>query len=101
MFEVGHKKHGGRKKGSVNKRTRALMAVEQLCEEKGFNPFEAMLELAQTARSQETRLNALKEICKYIQPQKKAIEHSGEISNPYAAKPLEELERLVKEKLND
>lgn len=89
----------GRKKGTPNKKSEALLDV---CERLNLNPFEAMAQIA-LDHSQEPglRFNALKEICQYVYPKRKAIEHSGEINNPYADKTYEELKDLVLEKLKD
>ncbi len=92
----GTPKTGGRAPGTPNKSTQTLM---EICETKGFNPFEAMLEIARFAPDMPTQLNALKEVCKYLYPQRKAVEHSGEITNPYLQKPVDELEALVKAQL--
>lgn len=86
----------GRKAGTPNKSTQTLM---EKCEAKGVDVFDALLEYVYTPGDANTRLNAIKELMKYIYPQRKAIEHSGEINNPYLDKSIEELEKLVKEKL--
>lgn len=73
--------NAGRKKGKLNRKTDALF---DLCDEMGINPFEALLRLSQNI-DVEIQLGALKEICKYLYPQRKAIEHTGEsikISGP-------------------
>lgn len=85
----------GRKKGTPNRKTELLM---EKCERLGIDPFEALLELTKTAED-DIRLGALKEICQYLYPKRKSLEHSGEMSNPYADKSFEELKELVKEKL--
>jgi hypothetical protein len=43
--------------------------VKALCEEAGFNPFEAMIELAQTACSEKIQYQARAELMKYAAPQ--------------------------------
>lgn len=95
-FEPNHKKLGGRKKGTLNRKTEDLL---EICERNGVNVFEAMVQLAVNARGDDVKFDRLREIAQYIYPKRKAVEHSGEIANPYLDKPLEELERLVKEKL--
>lgn len=87
--------NAGRKKGTPNRKTQDL---EDLCAAKGINPFELLLEFTGPAPL-EIRFAALKEICQYLYPKRKAIEHSGEITNPYMALSLEELEKKVKEKI--
>ena len=85
----------GRKKGTPNKLTLDLVKI---CEDQGINPFSEMLTLV-THHNVFVKMAALKEVCRYLYPQRKAIEHSGEISNPYLQKSVDELEKLVKEKL--
>jgi hypothetical protein len=69
-FEKGHKKLGGRKKGTINKRTR----VEEVCQEAGIDPFAILAEIASSAKEETTRLAAAKELARYLEPQLKAIE---------------------------
>lgn len=94
----GHPKYpgAGRKKGTPNKTTEALFAK---CEAKGIDPWDLLLEFCGPAEPN-LRFAALKEICQYLYPKRKALEHSGEINNPFLEKSEKELERLVKEKLN-
>lgn len=97
-FEKGHAKVGGRQKGVANKQTQDLQAI---CDKHDVHPFEALILLYKEGGwDPHMKLAALKEICQYLYPKRKAIEHSGEINtNPYLEKSLEELEELVKEKL--
>lgn len=88
----------GRKKGTPNKMTQDLMKI---CEEEGVDPFRALLLVYKQAHIADTKLSALKEICQYVYPKRKAIEHSGEINNPFEHMSLEELEIRVKEKLDN
>jgi len=94
----------GRKPGTTNKR----IPVFEICQKLGFDPF---LELAKIA-SGENRLqaarqfDALKEICQYISPKLKAIEHSGEVNQRLIDEaqtlqnlPREELLKVIKEEL--
>lgn len=90
------KKFGGRTKGTPNKKT---VSLQEKCDIVGLDPFEQMLIIASTADEQNLRFHALKELCQYLYPKRKAIEHSGEISNPYASKSYEELKELVIKKL--
>lgn len=94
-FTKGKPKTGGRKLGITNKRK----PVQQLCDESGIDPFVMMIEIARNSDDDHLRFSALKELCQYLEPKKKAIEHSGEISNPYANKTLEELKELGQKKL--
>lgn len=74
-FQKGTPKNpeSGRKKGVPNKRSQDL---HDICEAKGISPFEALLDLASKGEKEETRLGALKEVCQYLWPKKKAVEHS-------------------------
>lgn len=94
-FQPGHKLSKGRPLGSTNKRR----SIELLCEEMGFDPFALLIETAKDPCAKD-QFFALKELCQYLEPKKKSLEHSGEIANPYMNKSIEELEELVKEKLN-
>lgn len=90
-------KTGGRQKGTPNKRALSDDLLAK-CEARGIDVFDMLLDFTGEA-PMELRLAALKELMRYLYPQKKAIEHSGEILNPYLQKPIEELEALVKAKL--
>ncbi len=60
----------GRTRGSLNKKTQDLY---DLCTKERVNPFQALLKLCK--HDDDTiRLQALKEACKYLYPQRKAIE---------------------------
>jgi hypothetical protein len=93
----------GRKKGTPNRKTQTLL---DKCEEKGIDPFAALLELSQMAEREETRLGALKEICSYLYPKRKSLEHSG-LTDPKVVNEIEklsdldaeELEKVIKEEL--
>jgi hypothetical protein len=92
-FQPGHERSGGRQKGTPNKKR----SLEEVCEEKGIDPFAALLEMAQDQSDKHLRFQALKEVCQYLYPKRKTLEHSGEINtNPYADYSLEELEEMVK-----
>ncbi len=75
MAKKGHNPRSlgiGRQKGTLNKKTEAL---HEICERKGINPFEALLEMAQHD-DPNIRLGALKEVCAYLYPKRKALEIS-------------------------
>ena len=92
--------NSGRKKGTLNKiDTKARQTLREICEQEGIDPFLGMLRLAKSSSDEGIRAQMLKESCKYVYPQLKAIEHSGEIKNPYAALTLEQLEAMIKKKL--
>lgn len=97
MAGMGKPKTGGRVLGTPNKKTADLHAK---CEARGLDPFDLLLDFCGEA-PMEVRLSALKIICEYLYPKRKAIELSGEVNNPFMEKSLEELEVLVKEKLEN
>lgn len=66
----------GRKAGTPNRKTQSLM---EQCEAKGVNVFDLMLEYVTEPCEPGLRLQAIKELMKYIHPQRKAVEHSGEM----------------------
>lgn len=86
----------GRKKGTPNKSTQDLF---EKCRSKGIDVFEALLDIAINSPKEDNRLHALKDLANYLYPKRKALEHSGEINNPYAGMTLEELKAIGKKKL--
>lgn len=95
-FEPGHPKVGGRKKGSKNKFTRDLM---EICETKDFNPFEALLEMAQNPKTKAgIKLGALKELCEYMYPKRQRMEFEG-AHYLHIVREIEELSKLPTEEL--
>lgn len=77
-FKKGREKTGGIQKGGEHK----LLDVLRICAETGADPFRAMAEIVADTRVQSDkhlRLAAAKELVKYMKPQLKAIEISGEI----------------------
>lgn len=71
-FQKGHKKLGGRQKGTGNKR----VPVKEMLEQMGVDPFAIMAEMASKIGLYEEgiRFAAAKELCKYIEPQLKSVE---------------------------
>lgn len=65
--------NAGRRKGTPNKATQTL---EDKCREYGVDPFEVLLQLC-SSEDEGVRLGAAKEACKYIHPQRKALEVSN------------------------
>lgn len=73
---------GGRPKGSPNKPKRALQTrLEQL-----FPDYHPVVEMARIANNPETdiklRADMNKEVAKYVEPQRKAVEVSGDGGGP-------------------
>lgn len=82
-FEKGHKKlpNSGIKKGTVHRKTR----VELACEAAGVDPFKVMAEIAGDDKHPD-RLIAAKALSKFLEPEKKAVEVSGQDGEPIALK---------------
>jgi len=64
----------GRRAGTPNKKTQDLM---EKCEEAGVDPFMGLLLLARDGLEESTRLGAYKDLCKYLYPQRRAVEVSS------------------------
>lgn len=73
-FKPGHKKIGGRKPGTPNKKT---MAIEEAVLASGKDPLQTLLDLLDSPEVG-IRLAAAKELCQYLYPKRKALE----VSNP-------------------
>lgn len=84
----GHKKWGGRQKGTPNKDTQALQ--DRIASKyPGWDPVEAMAEIARDEQNDVMiRLAALKEVSQYIHPKRKAIEHTGKDGTPLVPPPI-------------
>jgi tyrosyl-tRNA synthetase len=94
----GGPKYGGRQKGTPNKRS--WSAIE-ICEKNGYDPIQELITISKETGSRDLKASIAKEVAKYVYPQRKALEHSGEIANPFSEKTTEELKELVKEAIND
>lgn len=72
-FKKGNKL-GGRKPGSVSKKTFDAAAI---CEKHGYDPIEALIELGKTSRDESIRVSCHKEVARYVYTQKRITEISG------------------------
>ena len=73
MFEEGHSKIGGRKKGTPNKVT--LIKADDLLLELGVNPIQKLIEIAESDEASiDQKINCYKEIAKYTYPRLKLQE---------------------------
>ncbi len=95
---VGHKKRGGRVAGTLNKKTQNLI---DKCDAFGIDPFTALLELTNDP-DVSLRFAALKEICQYIYPKRKAIELDANVDmrvieriKEFEALPEKELKKIA------
>jgi hypothetical protein len=82
----GLPKTGGRKAGTPNKRR----PIAEMCEELGLDPFKEMAKIGSDLEH-EKRFEALKELCQYLEPKRKAVEVSGEMD----LRVKQELESLM------
>ncbi len=85
-------RRGGREKGTPNRKTQSLF---DLCDELNFNPFKAMLTIAQDDTHKDSAL-MLKEVCQYLYPKRKSLEHSGSI-DPKMQEAAEDIANLNKD----
>lgn len=69
-FKPGHKKIGGRQKGTPNRQTRT---IEEKCAAAGIDPFEVLIQLCKDP-DKGFQMHAAKELCQYLAPKRKAIE---------------------------
>jgi len=81
-FEKGHKKTGGRQKGTLNKNT--IIKAEEILLNFNVNPIERLIELAESSiTSVDQKINCYKEIARYTYPRLKAqdinIEHNHDL----------------------
>lgn len=89
----------GRAKGTPNKKTESLLEV---CDRMGVNPFEGLLQLTKSV-DESIRLGALKEACKYLYSQRRAVEVTGADQGPVEIKSryVEEYKTLLETGLNE
>ena len=73
--------NAGIKKGTLHRKTR----VELACEAAGVDPFKVMAEIAGDDKHPD-RLIAAKALSKFLEPEKKAVEVSGQDGEPIALK---------------
>jgi hypothetical protein len=90
IFQPGHPRCGGRKKGSLNKRTR--QAIE-ICEAMDFHPASLLATVIMTGKLPNPdgtttdidaagRLDALKALCPYVMPKLQATQVTGKDEGP-------------------
>lgn len=76
-FQKGRAKTGGRKKGTPNKKTKELMEVLG-----SFDPAEKLVQIYNETDNLELKAGICKDLLKYIYPQRKAVEMTGDIELP-------------------
>jgi hypothetical protein len=73
MFQTGHSKVGGRKRGSKNKKT--LLGADELLLKLDINPIEKLIDIAESGdASIEQQIRCWQEISKYTYPKLKSQE---------------------------
>ena len=73
MFKSGHKKMGGRKRGTKNKKT--LLAADELLLKLDINPIEKLINIAESYdASVEQQIRCWQEVAKYTYPKLKSQE---------------------------
>ena len=73
MFQTGHKKVGGRKRGTKNKKT--LLAADELLLKLDINPIEKLISIAESSDSSiEQQIRCWQEVAKYTYPKLKSQE---------------------------
>jgi len=73
MFKSGHKKMGGRKRGTKNKKT--LLAADELLLKLDINPIEKLISIAESSDSSiEQQIRCWQEVAKYTYPKLKSQE---------------------------
>jgi hypothetical protein len=77
-FKKGDKKPegSGRKKGTKNKLN---LGVAETLQERGKDCVDEMLAIAENTDKEEVKLMVYKELLKYVYPQRKAVEMSGDV----------------------
>ena len=81
MFQTGHSKVGGRKRGTKNKKT--LLAADELLLRLDINPIEKLINIASSDEaSVEQQIRCWQEVAKYTYPKLKSqevyIEHESD-----------------------
>jgi uncharacterized protein DUF5681 len=70
----------GRPKGSPNK---FKFDVTQILKDAGCNPFQILADIAMGNESAHARTNAATELCSYVAPKLKHIEHAADSESPF------------------
>lgn len=95
-FQKGQPKIGGRKAGTPN---RATLHVQEILDRLKCDPVTIMATICMDQNNPaELRAKMAAELCQYIYPKRRAIEHSG----PDGGKiPLEAIDRLIQGAADD
>lgn len=90
MFQPGHEKKGGRKKGTPNRDKAQVRAIVECCLGKSIP--ERLMELVGGKNADpEAERDLLLDLMPYCYPKLASVEHSGEIANPEGSDAVKEL----------
>ena len=78
-FEVGNKFSKGRKPGAISPRKK----VQEILASMNYEPFEELVKIARTAKSEKVRCDAAIELCNYVAPKLKSVELTGDNTSPF------------------
>ena len=78
-FKVGEKRpeKAGRQKGTPNKKTKELIEILG-----SFNPAEKLVQIYNETDNLELKAGICKDLMKYVYPQRKAVEMTGDVQLP-------------------
>lgn len=98
-FPKGKKRpeNAGRRKGTPNKKTQNLM---EILNSNGFDPAQKLIDLYNRSLDENVQCAVLRELIKYVYPQRKAIEVSGQIDHKLLTR-IEELKAMSPEQLEE
>jgi hypothetical protein len=74
MADINGNKTGGRRKGTVNKRTAMLAPITTVLAGQGFDPLKELHFIFQTTEDEGLRATICMRLIEFIYPKKKAIE---------------------------
>lgn len=78
-FQKGRAKTGGREKGTKNKLN---LGVGDKLDKLGVDCVAEIVQIAKTTKDEQVKLQAYKELLKYVFPQRKAVEMTADVDMP-------------------
>lgn len=112
-FEKGHKKLGGKEKGTPNKTSRTLInelealgmaesldhpVIWMFKVAHGLIQFDLNVDgtvLGQVNADANQRISCMKEVAKYVSPQLKAIDHTGDLTHLHQVTYLDKIDKDI------
>lgn len=73
----------GRPKSPNGSKKKARLKVQEILDLLDFSPFEELVKIARTARSEKVRCEAIMDLCNYIAPKLRAVEITNESEQPF------------------